>query len=498
MANPSILRSALIVILIMAFCYSLTYSQESGWEEHTGYSIQKLKIPNLLSLYHSPSGDKFYTYHSPNMVYIWETLSGNLIDSIVITNTIDDLFFSKDGTSIVLSSYINKDSREISILDIETHKRILNTSLSFLEVFDYNLDRESQTIWVDDYINITFLDYNKELNQLLVGDSFGFSYGESEIIPWYAIYYFTLGALGRFEIKGDSLHLIEQITNNTTYDFFEDDKDYYLTEYISTKELSSSNGSNSQRIDKNCKNNLTYKFKDSLDNKHIAYSELQIIESRISGESTSWTKGEYKPYSKIFAKEEQNKLYVKCTNQYYVVDRASKSIVDSFAVGVNSKMEQVNNKFQYLVSLDTNMFYYYNLDSLTLTDSLQAPILPSSFVLMPKTDIIIAWHGDGTIIKKLPPVSTLVRNDNPNEPGIIHVYPNPASDAAHIDLPSGINAGKIMVYNIFGREVMSGELTKSCELGFCRFHLIGLDNGIYLYKIISDSKTFSGRFVVSR
>ncbi len=73
----------------------------------------------------------------------------------------------------------------------------------------------------------------------------------------------------------------------------------------------------------------------------------------------------------------------------------------------------------------------------------------------------------------------------------INVYPNPTSDYIHFDIPLNNQDAQIEVFDITGKLVYHASLGNDKKLSVNRF-----DKGLYLFRIVSQNKIFSGKFMV--
>ncbi len=82
------------------------------------------------------------------------------------------------------------------------------------------------------------------------------------------------------------------------------------------------------------------------------------------------------------------------------------------------------------------------------------------------------------------------------ESDLIHVYPNPASNELTLKGAEGVMMTQLKIYDLTGRMVLTTESEPNAEI---KLSSLGLNNGVYLYKInTSDQKTITGRLVVEK
>lgn len=80
----------------------------------------------------------------------------------------------------------------------------------------------------------------------------------------------------------------------------------------------------------------------------------------------------------------------------------------------------------------------------------------------------------------------------------VKVFPNPASDILNVDL-SGIDAGNSVVelYSAVGQLVLS-QNTSASSGNISQLNTSGVDDGLYLVKVIAEGKTYTTRVVISK
>jgi len=71
------------------------------------------------------------------------------------------------------------------------------------------------------------------------------------------------------------------------------------------------------------------------------------------------------------------------------------------------------------------------------------------------------------------------------------IYPNPASSYFTIDLGNSLEAASVELYDVQGRLVLSTHITSNDKVSVTK-----LEEGIYIFKIISNKKTYAGRVMV--
>ncbi|HCX99584.1 MAG TPA: hypothetical protein DG754_05535 [Bacteroidales bacterium] len=72
------------------------------------------------------------------------------------------------------------------------------------------------------------------------------------------------------------------------------------------------------------------------------------------------------------------------------------------------------------------------------------------------------------------------------------LYPNPSNNLVWIKNPSAVGHAKVQVYNATGKLVQEEAFTHEAEIQMNISHLTG---GVYLVKVISSQRVWSGRFV---
>ncbi len=71
----------------------------------------------------------------------------------------------------------------------------------------------------------------------------------------------------------------------------------------------------------------------------------------------------------------------------------------------------------------------------------------------------------------------------------LHIYPNPTSEKVQLNLPNGIIIKSIQLYNVLGVRIKNFE-TSQTELSLKEF-----SSGIYIFKVITDSGSFTKKIV---
>jgi hypothetical protein len=71
------------------------------------------------------------------------------------------------------------------------------------------------------------------------------------------------------------------------------------------------------------------------------------------------------------------------------------------------------------------------------------------------------------------------------------IYPNPTSDYISVRFPESFNKGTVVFYTILGQKVLEREVSSPVDT----FSLKSLNNGIYIYKIESDTFSKTGKII---
>lgn len=81
---------------------------------------------------------------------------------------------------------------------------------------------------------------------------------------------------------------------------------------------------------------------------------------------------------------------------------------------------------------------------------------------------------------------------------VSNLYPNPASDYVDVDYQnlSTVSEAKIVFFNILGQEVK--ELVLDREQRSLRLNLKDLNNGLYIYQLIIDGRSFVSKKLILR
>ena len=75
----------------------------------------------------------------------------------------------------------------------------------------------------------------------------------------------------------------------------------------------------------------------------------------------------------------------------------------------------------------------------------------------------------------------------------VHVYPNPSSNTFYFEIDdSELFSGELLVYNIQGQLVFNKKINSE---NIIEFDASGIENGLYMYKIISGNKFLSGKLL---
>ena len=118
-----------LLYFIFILSIQVTSGETSGWIDKNSYNEQKLKINNLKLLHFNDNGSKFYTLHTNNIIYYWDSNSGILLDSLIIPDKSAIAGFSKDGKSLcyylpISTNPCNSFKIIITILDLSTKMKI--------------------------------------------------------------------------------------------------------------------------------------------------------------------------------------------------------------------------------------------------------------------------------------------------------------------------------------------------------------------------------------
>ena len=71
------------------------------------------------------------------------------------------------------------------------------------------------------------------------------------------------------------------------------------------------------------------------------------------------------------------------------------------------------------------------------------------------------------------------------------IYPNPSNDAVNVSFPNGIEAVEMTLFTTLGQVVLKKNISQSVS----KLSLEGLNTGVYLYKIESESFSQSGKII---
>ncbi len=83
----------------------------------------------------------------------------------------------------------------------------------------------------------------------------------------------------------------------------------------------------------------------------------------------------------------------------------------------------------------------------------------------------------------------LLMEDSPTDYFV--AYPNPTINTVSISFPENFNNGKVVLYSVIGKKVLEQNISKQLE----SFSLESLSNGVYFYKISSDTFSKTGKII---
>lgn len=71
------------------------------------------------------------------------------------------------------------------------------------------------------------------------------------------------------------------------------------------------------------------------------------------------------------------------------------------------------------------------------------------------------------------------------------MFPNPSTDFVNIQLPNGLDAADVAIYDYRGRQIQTRKVTQSDN----RLDVSNISNGVYIIRVLSDNKIGAQRFV---
>jgi len=75
-------------------------------------------------------------------------------------------------------------------------------------------------------------------------------------------------------------------------------------------------------------------------------------------------------------------------------------------------------------------------------------------------------------------------------------FPNPADEALNIQVPEVLENGELSIVNLTGKTIRSMKLEKITPEEVLQVNLKAIPAGLYLIKIITESKMYTTRFVI--
>ncbi len=446
------MRTLILIVIYSFTIYNSSFSQPSGWlhlNENT--KLQSLIMPGINSISFSHDGKNFYTFNSPNKVYIWRTESGVLLDSIILEQTPTKLFFSKDGFTF---SYYTYDDSDPNYWECKTPIYIYNISKkSIISSCTMDLINEmkfkSPSIgFVDDRFSINILDHDLISNIITISCTFQLLEPDDWTYYWYGI-----GLNGEFDVLQDTLVFNKTLSSGIYNEILKTSDKYYFTNYTWDYSEATRGGhlqkSRHKYFYTSIKNDLNQNslniLSSSFDEGHSQYG---------FDPPKDWRNGKDVAFSKLFLSDSLNLLLVKYGEIYYYINTETNAVIDSMFIRKPFTHEEVTSKFDYLISLDSNKLLYYDIQSKALIDSFEISHEITNFTITPNSNKIIAYNTDGNIFLIYDTLFTSFNqtiNDNEQK---LSVFPNPSQGNIHLEWDdSRINAERIIIYNLLGEAI---------------------------------------------
>jgi hypothetical protein len=476
-----------IVIIVAFFLIPyFVYSQTSGWVDRGIYNEQILKKDKLKKLHFNDDGSIFYTLHSNKIVYYWSTETGMLLDSLIIPDSTAIPNFSEDGKSLcyytpvpfIWDISIQNSNTIISIYDLITKTIISKVTLYIFLDYNYNIHipTQKEADFFDYQLSIIDYDFSKKL--LTCGTSFKFlvysGYNLDKIERTY-----LCGAVNVFEVRGNVLIKQMELTHNNTFGttkifnsnfnttFEESIVEYYNTDWQSLK------------IDRRF---TLSKFTDSIQNSIIVKNGTYSYEEstdRWSG-FKSFSKGINKPFSKLIPDEQNNKLYLKAFDLYYIIDSFTDTVLDSITLFSGTGLEIITKNYQDFIYYYKNNILIQNINSKELKDGKICPIEPVSLELSPNGRDLIVADKNGYIFFYRDIVSFLNVEKNDDLPII---KPNPTNGILFINREPDYLPQNFQIFSLVGLKVFESNYSPTIDVST-------LSPGIYIFKYANKSNLF--------
>jgi PKD repeat protein len=392
---------SLLIIIYLLSSISLP-AADSGWNDSSYFKYEKLIITGLQAVQFSDDGTKFYTYNSDSTIRIWNTATGILLDSILLDEKPTKLFFSTDGKTagyyIMLKDIENYPSSRLYkyiIYDISLKKELAHSIFNIASI----ISPGDTFLFFSPYSLIVIdLDYSYTTKKLYI------SYGVNTIYRSSGPYItnFSSGASGLFNLINDSIILENRISNmqaNAKYiigDFI-----YYTTDHsaYTQKESGAYWSSNIQ--------SRTFKYNINEHNNYqiLMYEYSETYKKDVLGDHYQ-NSGHYEHLSNIYCDQYNSLLLVKSDSGFYYYNLLKDTITDTLRLLYANGIEQITNNLKFLVSLEKNQLYFYDILSKILIDTLDCPIIADNFILMASNNDILAFNNKGEIILLKSKIST--------------------------------------------------------------------------------------------
>lgn len=451
-------RNYLHIILLALLFTGMRFSvqaQDSGWEQRTGYRYQKLLVKDLVNLHLSPNSDTIYTYNKDGFLRIRDFSSGVLLDSVRFTDDVshklpDICQFSNDGKTVVLAffdSFVEGGHTEqnpngmypigqrIRIYDIGSKKILFDSTLNLNELFYFQQKEQGKF----EYLYPEY-SYASDKNELFIKTFFmlgGLDFG---------LYHYTTGYLGILKIIESFIVQKKQV------------KDFHMFDYLVYKDS----------LILTCNYN-DYNFQSVSEKRRpsqywsISSFEKYTLSTNSSSKLmynyfTSQPQTTEKLVLSVFPTSMNDTILYKSNFEYRYYDLAGNTIIPNrsipFPYGKSTSygvIDGIYNSKDVLVVYQDSKFYFYNLLTTRLIQSIVSPITITKFYITKNNQSLIAYNSSGEIV--VLPIGSIssVRENNSESSNTTTLYPNPTSETVTVIGPEYVTSVKII--NSLGMEV---------------------------------------------
>ncbi len=376
------------VILILVLTSITLYSQESGWFNNGDHLEQKFVLDSLTKLHCTKDGKQFYTYHQPNTINIWDMESGKILKTL--SSTGNNVWFSSDDNSYITFNFGIYNN---SLLNIYVKDFAKDSVLFFYDIFypTMNLKWDNSGRYGEvNGNNYLQIDYKSDKSKLFINLNFLHYYDEQYTPSQMGTIWNICGTNGFVFYINDTISF-ETTGTYKNSNIIENQNFIYSIEHRLVAETGF--------YRYNSSNKYVKIFDKST--KKLNYIILEKFE-RLNSQNfkNKFSNSEMK--IEVFEKSE-NSSFIRNDSIIYYIDLQNIKIIDSLKISNIKEIIKITSLKNFLVTLNPNSsllpkyFYYYNLDTKKLTDSIACNFNATNFDIVPKTDKIIAWDNSGHI-----------------------------------------------------------------------------------------------------